>query len=1674
VDFWGNWDYPYVVYARRYPFTADTSAWGNNVYPDMLFVTVIPVVDYMPWVSNLCITSNCGIAAMGILLFFLAYTPFRLMANDFEDWLVAGAKARRAIFIQLTMMVTIFMSAALGWNYYMETGATYCDTVALQLRTDANLYALTRLYQLMTSQLGTVYYFYHFKFFEIYGPNLNTMDAILRLVSNMNSATSGVYWGNTLGEYEWYVTNKLAPLIWTRQKDTTDRACVNQCLYASSYTQDSSAVVPLNYSDAGTVFCNYDPRYRPWYAGSQKNGGVYFTKPYAFANSGDRMGITGALALFDVTDVKLQNETNFLGVIGVDISTEWLNKLFKQNTLGENGEIFITDTTGALVAATSGLVADTEGNQILAVESASSVISTAAQNIAAANASWDRNERVLMDDTEPVAALSPFGLDITSYVAIGAPLDSINTKFIAVSIVYRRYLFGDLNELKAAGVVTVLYTCLIGITISFVTLSRVMTNVVHIMGIQDKTLHAGNDVDMQTSITETLKARKAILKEKYSKTDDLDDETFDALDKDGDGIVDDDEIDSHVKEELELATNFTTHSKTVMSEDNDEVGDMVDLGTVFAMMSGLMTTYRTKLEGENLVRSEDDPDWIDVETQIRSLGSKLLVLGCRDNCDIGSLLQNIILNGESHWKTQLQIIFTSVSYKTYYMWFLLFLINTLSLCQESGAQGVWDNLSNGMSGFYIMELIVLLFITMDLIFYTIMNINRGNLENDFNKVVSDMQEATDIKNKRRRKWSLASHNKAGNYLYLLLVVAMIIDYCIALAYNLNTTNMDPDKQFRWSLFFRPICMLVRMPSMWRYVYLLTTAMFAVKQALYLYLCVLLIAGCQSVALFAGVYDTDDWQQDQQFQNFYSSFITMFIYTSTGENFNEAVNPALVHSPVYGFFFAFYTFVGMFFVTSLVVAIFQNSYNDESEADNSERFSRWSGTCCCFAAWATGDPPENSKDQTPRLDYVSFVGILKQCYPGMVKGVAPDMPPDSPFYEFEETELKDLFHFLDVFMDDDEDEEEDLDSMDIFDDVVCKGEHLTRDCAILKQQVDPASTEGKAIEILHESFCVAMQMDEDMAYEEEEESVMEQIGDIRRQANDLISQAQRLKLKMQIEGSHRHAMELEELVDTLTQGMDETKKELDLAEGVEMGVLKIDEFERLNDVLVVMHAMAANDILLSQVKLKQITLEQEELAAAGNSIRDSGLKMCQNERALQAIEFRIEALHRLEDRQSSFVYARTEGSSFLWVAEIASKYEDVRQLFFMLLLVHLVVFSSYGTNNSNAFLDGCQLVIVPFFVLELLISLSILGLREYWFCNKERDRCIANRVDLVVGLMQFWVWCKWMHIYVTNGSTDAIQSSMESETYHVNLFILSLGLVRIITSSRDFRKIVYVGSHSIVQCGPIAITLATVIICYSALACYLFQGLNVASDTGNLYFSTIGISMFTHFQLFIGEGWHDIMYGVAALSTSISMYFFISYIILVTLLFGNLFLGVIIDIYNEVEKVQSINLHETLEITFGVLSSDERRAAFGLLCDLLDELGKLPDPFGAVTEEVKYVVDPDSAVEDSNKAKNAQTGFLSSFRNSAGMYGDTSIGVRQHGHSNTNSPKIAAASEIKFEDCDGNEAVEIELETNAVASNLHKGAPQVETEEWNEQDDKTVEGDEKNENENETDITPEDV
>jgi len=57
---------------------------------------------------------------------------------------------------------------------------------------------------------------------------------------------------------------------------------------------------------------------------------------------------------------------------------------------------------------------------------------------------------------------------------------------------------------------------------------------------------------------------------------------------------------------------------------------------------------------------------------------------------------------------------------------------------------------------------------------------------------------------------------------------------------------------------------------------------------------------------------------------------------------------------------------------------------------------------------------------------------------------------------------------------------------------------------------------------------------------------------------------------------------------------------------------------------------------------------------------------------------------------------------------------------------------------------------------------------------------------------------------------------------------------------------------------------------------------------------------TLFQLLLGEGWHEVMYAVANKTVWMSAWYFIAYIFLVTILFTQLFVGFIIEKFSEIQ------------------------------------------------------------------------------------------------------------------------------------------------------------------------------
>ncbi|WP_413162939.1 response regulator [Capilliphycus salinus ALCB114379] len=89
----------------------------------------------------------------------------------------------------------------------------------------------------------------------------------------------------------------------------------------------------------------YDPRVRPWYLNTLLTEKPNWSKIYTF--TGGELGITASNLFYD-------SQGNFRGVIGVDIILSLVSDYLKNTNISENGQVFIVERSGLLVATSTG------------------------------------------------------------------------------------------------------------------------------------------------------------------------------------------------------------------------------------------------------------------------------------------------------------------------------------------------------------------------------------------------------------------------------------------------------------------------------------------------------------------------------------------------------------------------------------------------------------------------------------------------------------------------------------------------------------------------------------------------------------------------------------------------------------------------------------------------------------------------------------------------------------------------------------------------------------------------------------------------------------------------------------------------------------------------------------------------------------------------------------------------------------------------------------------------------------------------------------------------------------------------------------------------------------------------------------------------------------------------
>jgi len=142
---------------------------------------------------------------------------------------------------------------------------------------------------------------------------------------------------------------------------------------------------------------------------------------------------------------------------------------------------------------------------------------------------------------------------------------------------------------------------------------------------------------------------------------------------------------------------------------------------------------------------------------------------------------------------------------------------------------------------------------------------------------------------------------------------------------------------------------------------------------------------------------------------------------------------------------------------------------------------------------------------------------------------------------------------------------------------------------------------------------------------------------------------------------------------------------------------------------------------------------------------------------------------------------------------------------------------------------------------------------------------------------------------------AVKYPPEAERYLCILkALMGISVFRIILLNDDLARICFSLIQGLAVLGSYAMLVGTLVYMFASLFTERFKEVNPS-------FATLEDSLIAMFQLMVGEGWHEVMYATTSQTSRTYAWWFFVYIFVITLLFVSLLVGIIIEMFTEVQE-----------------------------------------------------------------------------------------------------------------------------------------------------------------------------
>ena len=160
------------------------------------------------------------------------------------------------------------------------------------------------------------------------------------------------------------------------------------------------------------------------------------------------------------------------------------------------------------------------------------------------------------------------------------------------------------------------------------------------------------------------------------------------------------------------------------------------------------------------------------------------------------------------------------------------------------------------------------------------------------------------------------------------------------------------------------------------------------------------------------------------------------------------------------------------------------------------------------------------------------------------------------------------------------------------------------------------------------------------------------------------------------------------------------------------------------------------------------------------------------------------------------------------------------------------------------------------------------------------------------------------------------------------FIMSFSTLTIFTQNIRFSQLLQTIGTVSSAAWPIVTSLIAIACLYARAAHDLFGDKAANRDglaTTEPFFETYKRALSTFFRLFLGEGWTAVMYSASNATTEGARVFFVTFTLLCSLLFAQLIIGVIVNLFTDVQRLNSEQLYSCLSEFTDTANRGERGA-----------------------------------------------------------------------------------------------------------------------------------------------------